>query len=77
MKFSPALLTRLVITHMPPPHRYAIMCGIMADYETVQNKIKNGYIFKVSCCLNTPCTLYKSHVVSPTVHDLKGVVTTW
>lgn len=27
--------------------RYAIMCGIMADYETVQNKIKNGYIFKV------------------------------
>uniref|UniRef100_A0AAQ4QPE7 Regulator of microtubule dynamics protein 2 n=2 Tax=Gasterosteus aculeatus aculeatus TaxID=481459 RepID=A0AAQ4QPE7_GASAC len=25
---------------------YAIMCGIMADYETVQNKIKNGYIFK-------------------------------
>uniref|UniRef100_A0AAQ4QWC4 Regulator of microtubule dynamics protein 2 n=1 Tax=Gasterosteus aculeatus aculeatus TaxID=481459 RepID=A0AAQ4QWC4_GASAC len=27
---------------------YAIMCGIMADYETVQNKIKNGYIFKVA-----------------------------
>ncbi|XP_023152489.1 regulator of microtubule dynamics protein 2 [Amphiprion ocellaris] len=25
---------------------YAIMCGIMAEYETVQNKIKNGYIFK-------------------------------
>lgn len=23
------------------------MCGIMADYDTVQNKIKNGYIFKV------------------------------
>uniref|UniRef100_A0A671TQR4 Regulator of microtubule dynamics protein 2 n=1 Tax=Sparus aurata TaxID=8175 RepID=A0A671TQR4_SPAAU len=27
-------------------YRYAIMCGIMAEYETVQNKIKNGYIFK-------------------------------
>uniref|UniRef100_A0A665TSL0 Regulator of microtubule dynamics protein 2 n=1 Tax=Echeneis naucrates TaxID=173247 RepID=A0A665TSL0_ECHNA len=26
--------------------RYAIMCGIMAEYDTVQNKIKNGYIFK-------------------------------
>lgn len=23
------------------------MCGIMTDYDTVQNKIKNGYIFKV------------------------------
>ncbi|GLD56063.1 regulator of microtubule dynamics protein 2-like isoform X1 [Lates japonicus] len=22
------------------------MCGIMAEYDTVQNKIKNGYIFK-------------------------------
>lgn len=30
-----------------PLHRYAIMCGIMAEYDTVQNKIKNGYIFKV------------------------------
>uniref|UniRef100_A0A3B4YGS2 Regulator of microtubule dynamics protein 2 n=1 Tax=Seriola lalandi dorsalis TaxID=1841481 RepID=A0A3B4YGS2_SERLL len=27
---------------------YAIMCGIMAEYDTVQNKIKNGYIFKVA-----------------------------
>ncbi|XP_077438782.1 regulator of microtubule dynamics protein 2 [Vanacampus margaritifer] len=25
---------------------YAIMCGIMAEYDTMQNKIKNGYIFK-------------------------------
>lgn len=34
-------------------YRYAIMCGIMAEYETVQNKIKNGYIFKVSCLTTT------------------------
>ncbi|CAL8299602.1 unnamed protein product [Merluccius merluccius] len=26
---------------------YAIMCGLMAEYDTVQNKIKNGFIFKV------------------------------
>uniref|UniRef100_A0A3B3I584 Regulator of microtubule dynamics protein 2 n=1 Tax=Oryzias latipes TaxID=8090 RepID=A0A3B3I584_ORYLA len=25
---------------------FAIMCGIMTEYDTVQNKIKNGYIFK-------------------------------
>ncbi|KAM8852471.1 regulator of microtubule dynamics protein 2 isoform 1-T1 [Synchiropus picturatus] len=25
---------------------YAIMCGIMAEYDTIQNKIKNGFIFK-------------------------------
>ncbi|XP_054655098.1 regulator of microtubule dynamics protein 2 isoform X3 [Dunckerocampus dactyliophorus] len=25
---------------------YAIMCGILAEYDTMQNKIKNGYIFK-------------------------------
>ncbi|XP_068183883.1 regulator of microtubule dynamics protein 2 [Antennarius striatus] len=25
---------------------FAIMCGIMAEYDTIQNKIKNGYIFK-------------------------------
>ncbi|XP_054655096.1 regulator of microtubule dynamics protein 2 isoform X2 [Dunckerocampus dactyliophorus] len=27
---------------------YAIMCGILAEYDTMQNKIKNGYIFKVA-----------------------------
>ncbi|TNM99659.1 hypothetical protein fugu_012692 [Takifugu bimaculatus] len=27
---------------------FAIMCGIMTDYDTMQNKIKNGYIFKVT-----------------------------
>ncbi|KAG8550574.1 hypothetical protein GDO81_023717 [Engystomops pustulosus] len=25
---------------------YAIMCGYMSEYENVQNKIKNGYLFK-------------------------------
>ncbi|XP_047459718.1 regulator of microtubule dynamics protein 2 isoform X2 [Mugil cephalus] len=25
---------------------YAIMCGVMTEYDTIQNKIKNGYIFK-------------------------------
>lgn len=23
------------------------MCGIMAEYDTIQNRIKNGYVFKV------------------------------
>ncbi|KAM5164389.1 regulator of microtubule dynamics protein 2 [Mantella aurantiaca] len=28
-------------------HRwYAIMCGYMSEFDTVQNKIKNGYLFK-------------------------------
>ncbi|XP_014055351.2 regulator of microtubule dynamics protein 2 isoform X3 [Salmo salar] len=27
---------------------YAIMCGLMTEYETVQNRIKNAYIFKVA-----------------------------
>ncbi|KAJ8248241.1 hypothetical protein GJAV_G00239920 [Gymnothorax javanicus] len=25
---------------------YAILCGLMSEYESVQNKIKNGYLFK-------------------------------
>ncbi|XP_014344358.1 regulator of microtubule dynamics protein 2 [Latimeria chalumnae] len=25
---------------------FALMCGYMSEYETVQNKIKNGYLFK-------------------------------
>ncbi|MFT7806066.1 regulator of microtubule dynamics protein 2-like [Arapaima gigas] len=29
---------------------YAIMCGLLSEYETVQNKIKNGYLFKVRAC---------------------------
>ncbi|MGH0147299.1 UNVERIFIED_CONTAM: hypothetical protein FKN15_010211 [Acipenser sinensis] len=28
------------------PHGFAIMCGYMSEYESVQNKIKNGYLFK-------------------------------
>lgn len=45
-----------VISLMLCVHRYAIMCGIMAEYDTVQNKIKNGYIFKVSCCIRRRIT---------------------
>lgn len=37
-------------------YRYAIMCGVMTDYDTLQNKIKNGYVFKVSQTnLRLPC----------------------
>ncbi|KAG9344408.1 hypothetical protein JZ751_011078 [Albula glossodonta] len=24
------------------------MCGLMSEYESVQNKIKNGYLFKIA-----------------------------
>ncbi|NXH53483.1 RMD2 protein, partial [Rhabdornis inornatus] len=27
-------------------HRFAIMCGYMSQFESVQNKIRNGYLFK-------------------------------
>ncbi|XP_057197382.1 regulator of microtubule dynamics protein 2-like isoform X1 [Triplophysa rosa] len=27
-------------------HRYAILCGLTAEYETTRNKIKNGHLFK-------------------------------
>lgn len=28
------------------PLRFAIMCGYMSQFESVQNKIRNGYLFK-------------------------------
>ncbi|MBN3320208.1 RMD2 protein, partial [Atractosteus spatula] len=32
----------------PDSHQwFAIMCGYLSEYESVQNKIKNGYLFKV------------------------------
>ncbi|XP_026133806.1 regulator of microtubule dynamics protein 2-like isoform X2 [Carassius auratus] len=29
---------------------YAIHCGLLSEYESIQNKIKNAYLFKVSQC---------------------------
>lgn len=39
------------------------MCGIMAEYDTVQNKIKNGYIFKVR--------YYVKHVPTPVYSETR------
>lgn len=43
--------------------RYAIMCGIMADYDTMQNKIRNGYIFKVSQTYLNPLLLLPVYIL--------------
>lgn len=33
---------------MSPPCRYAILCGQLAEHESIQKRIQTGYVFKVS-----------------------------
>lgn len=60
MEFSIASVHILLITvFFISLHRYAIHCGLLSEYESIQNKIKNGYLFKVSVHI---CSLHNVHM---------------
>lgn len=33
---------------MSPVCRYAVLCGQLAEHESIQKRIQTGYVFKVS-----------------------------